>query len=409
MTVSTVSAASIVIARKQLADALARIDSTVPHRSPKESLRCVKISVNGHARLSATDLEISHHEFLQCDHNGELELQLNAKQLRKIVTSSKAKELHIELDCNSCKVDSSSLQAVDSEKMPMPLNMLESSLAGECKILGSWCGSGDSLANMLEFVAIATDPDSSRFSMGAVCFEFLPDNKLRVIGTDGRRLHVASEVSDSVSPIATDLVYGGHAVKMAKAARKADLAKIELTINEWIDSEGREVKSSPVFRVNFYSNGDRFSSYIFRLVEGRFPNWQQVIPRGHDSLATINSTALASVSLQASRQAEGKPDPTGGRFVISGDKIDIDYRNESKTVAFKLAVDCVSSVVDRVAVRLDCHYVSQAANCMEKALQSRMVDFYGATTKTHASPVMLSSDRNEVTYRAVIMPMAIGK
>lgn len=102
----------------------------------------------------------------------------------------------------------------------------------------------------------ATDTESTRYALGGVCF-----TGNTVVATDGRRMQWSSLESD----------FGGaelrQIVPMVAVSAIAELIKLfkEKTIYVCFERDSIRVVGSCWL-------------YTSRLVEGRFPNWQQVIP-----------------------------------------------------------------------------------------------------------------------------------
>ena len=136
--------------------------------------------------------------------------------------------------------------------------------------------------NGLELTSFAVDADSSRYQLGGV-YLALEDNVLAFVATDGRRLS-RFIVSAQTSVRSVNGILPAKAVQIVSKAitdSSSEIVKLSLSTNSATMSAG------PVC----------FSS---RLVEGRYPNWQKVIPNYDDPIvAKINPAVLG----QAIRQA----------------------------------------------------------------------------------------------------------
>lgn len=111
----------------------------------------------------------------------------------------------------------------------------------------------------VEWVAIATDPDLTRYQLAGVLFT--GDN---VVATDGRRLH-RGKLGLQVAPEGNlDKIVHSKAVSTVSKLLKA------------FKSDSLELK----FRDNTFSVSTEDFTLHGILVEGRYPNWEMVIPSG---------------------------------------------------------------------------------------------------------------------------------
>lgn len=117
---------------------------------------------------------------------------------------------------------------------------------------------------MVRRTVFATDPDSSRYALGGVLLE-LKGNEVLAVGTDGRRLARMVGVGKSV---------GGHETSgNTTIIPTKSLSLMERSIGDKEEAVHIAARQNDVLlrtsRCTIYS----------RLVEGRFPNWRQVIPK----------------------------------------------------------------------------------------------------------------------------------
>jgi len=118
----------------------------------------------------------------------------------------------------------------------------------------------DQFCRVVKSVVGATDDDSSRFALGGVLVEHRKGD-VAFVGTDGRRLHVAYAEVDQAVDDASAIIPAHAITTLAKlAAVNVDEAiQLSLANNELVaDMDG----------VTMWA----------RLLEGRFPKWQDVIP-----------------------------------------------------------------------------------------------------------------------------------
>jgi DNA polymerase-3 subunit beta len=118
----------------------------------------------------------------------------------------------------------------------------------------------DQFCRVVKSVVGATDDDSSRYALGGVLVE-QKKGDVAFVATDGRRLHVAYAEVDQAVDDASAIIPAHAITTLAKlAATNADDAiQLSLANNELVaDMDG----------VTLWA----------RLLDGRFPRWQEVIP-----------------------------------------------------------------------------------------------------------------------------------
>lgn len=243
------AATGISLSTSELSTALSCVAPAVPNRSPKPILQNVLLS---DGMLTATDLEMTIQTPLMWEGSP---MVLPHARLRAILATANADEVTLTPDGTSCTIQAGSgtwrLPTEDANEYPP-----RSSLATEAKSIGRLPAS--QLRSLLLSVRFATDNESSRFALGAVCVEFR-DGELSFVGTDGRRMAVAScdidqALDDSQTLIprpAVDVIY--------RLAMGEEAVQLDATSTEVIATIGETVISA-------------------RQVEGRYPRWRDVEP-----------------------------------------------------------------------------------------------------------------------------------
>jgi DNA polymerase-3 subunit beta len=201
---------------------------------------------------------------------------LDPRRVGSILKESRSELVTIEADEKSIEITtdegSFTLQARNPSEFPRV-----SSIEGKSIEVGS-----TGLLGALRRVDFATDVDSTRYQLGGVNFVAGGD-RLELIATDGRRmaysaldLHLGSDLE------------GGSAIVPTKA-----LGLVKRSLE---GSEG--FIGISVYKSSIQFRGDKVAIQT-RLVEGRYPNWQSVIPAADG----IDYRFLAGPFMQAVRQA----------------------------------------------------------------------------------------------------------
>lgn len=272
------------ITREQLHQGLTNVAASIPAKTtlPVLSNILVEASKEG-LRLSGTDLDIAVSTLIQASVDQEGAITLPAKKLQEIVR---------ELPSGSIRVTSSGEQRVSIESGRAKFKLLglpreEYPAFPAVKFDGGWrCSSGD-LQKLIAHVAFAASTEESRPILNGVHWELRPD-RMRMVATNGHRLAkmdiplktgVAEEAKLIVPPKALDQIR-----RLFAADEEIEIAKSENHL-------GFRSATTQVFT---------------RLIEGPYPNYEQVIPRENDKVATADraslTAALRRMSIVASDQ-----------------------------------------------------------------------------------------------------------
>jgi len=128
------------------------------------------------------------------------------------------------------------------------------------------------LGQMLASVAYAQSQDESRYFLNGVYFHF-SDGKLTLVATDGRRLAMTNQALDFGGKNGGSLILPAKTVaEIQRLLTKADKFTVSLAFNE------RRV----AFRMEVADEASGLTDKIHlisKVVEGNYPNYQQVIPK----------------------------------------------------------------------------------------------------------------------------------
>lgn len=126
------------------------------------------------------------------------------------------------------------------------------------------------LLGMLRSVSYAQSSDETRYILNGVYFNFR-DGKLSLVATDGRRLAVTSKEMEIPAANAGAIILPAKTVgELSRLLEKGEKVKISFT----------ERKCSFQIATDKDSSGLIDSVYLYsKVVEGNYPNYQQVIPK----------------------------------------------------------------------------------------------------------------------------------
>ena len=130
--------------------------------------------------------------------------------------------------------------------------------------------SQETLATMLRSVAYGQSTDESRYILNGVFFNFAED-KLTLVATDGRRLALISRELEIEESNAGNLILPAKSVaELLRLLGQADQIKI------WFSD--RQV----AFQIGTEEGKEGLKEHVYlvsKIVEGNYPNYQQVIPK----------------------------------------------------------------------------------------------------------------------------------
>lgn len=342
---------------EELKKAWSIVSAIVPRRSPKPSIMNAKLAVsNGQCSLIGTDMEISVKVDIPCE-SDRTEVVLLPNQFGQIVKDGdEFTELAIgpeSIEVRLSEDDIFTLATCHPDDFP------DIDFGHE-----DWKNiSGEKLALAINRTVFCTDAESTRYALGGVLFE--PSGDLAA--TDSRRLAVCS--------IGTPIDSGECSVVPAKACKV--IAKI---------ADGEDVQ------VSFTKNSAKFTcenvTLVSRLIEGRFPKYQQVIPACNHTLSIDRDKLIKT--LRRSTITTDK-ESRGVQVEFGEDSI----RVLSKSETGNASLLCGSLFDDPAEViLLDPRFVIEAAASMSEAVQ---VEYTNSQ-----SPVLI---RDGVSL-CVVMPLA---
>jgi DNA polymerase-3 subunit beta len=267
--------------REGLLSACQLAGMAIPARDVKPILKNIKaIAGDGRCTLMATDMEVG----IRLDVQGLTILEpgeaiLPAAKLLAILRETRDSELEIEADPSACIIKGPSLEfEMPSEE---PAQFPDLPTFAEDKYHEIKAGS---LREMIRRTVFSVAAETARYSMTGVLWE-LEDNVARLVATDGRRLALAQGSAAG---------YGGHTTKgQAPVVPTKAMNLLERNLQD--DEEKVKVCLRPnevLFRT------ERAVVYS-RLVEGRFPDYKQVMPKKHNTRVVLWAEPFQAAVRQA--------------------------------------------------------------------------------------------------------------
>ncbi len=342
----------VVCKREPLLAAVQLAAGVVPSRTPKAILQSLKLVADERITLYATDLEVG----LQCpvkDDEANVaepgEALLPASQASSILREMRDETVTLStsrrgtlIEGTRSRFELASEDPADYPEVPgfegQRFHRIESEL----------------LRVMVRRTVFATDPENTRYALGGVLLE-LEGETVRLVATDGRRLALMEGTGEAVgdhSTAGTTTVVPAKAMNLLERHLSGEKEATLVSV-----SENRIVFATPK------------ATIISRLLEGRFPAYEAVIPKRHTGQMSVQAGELmravrqaAVVTTEESRGVTWELD--GTELKIVGYSHDVGrsevyvtaaYEGPPLKVAFdpRYLLDMLKTLDEGVTVRLD--------------------------------------------------------
>jgi DNA polymerase-3 subunit beta len=287
---ATATRTRITIEVKPFHDALSAIQGVIPPRSPKPILQnfLLRADPDEGSTLVATDMEIGvTHRVIGIRADAPATLVLDPRRFGGWLRATRDASLDLYLDENGIEVRGPTSKFQMSTEDPT----LYPTIPEFPGTPGHELGAAD-LRRLIRRTVYATDVESTRYALGGTLWERGPDS-LALVGTDGRRLaHATAAAGAPGWPTDGN---AGMPVVPVKAMKLLDRILD--------DPEERVTIVIPDANCAFVRT-ERATVYT-RLVEGRFPRYQDVFPRERGTRIPFEAgTLLAAVEQAAIATSE---------------------------------------------------------------------------------------------------------
>jgi len=327
------------IPKGELHKGLTRIQSIVEKRNSMPIL--VNVLLQAHAaadekkddaslELAATDLEVGIRSTQPARVTKDGSLTVSAKKLYEIVRELPEEDIHLESTSNAylelrCARARFKLAGTTAEEYPtLPSFQPEQTVPVHAAVLSS----------MIERTMYSASMDETRYNLNGVYLEVLPDTgKIRMVATDGHRLAMVDRaLGEESSALASGVIVPRKGLsELKRLVDEEDADEIELAFE---GNSGLARKGGVTL--------------VMRLIEGEFPNYQQVVPKKierHITLPTDGfAQALRRVALLSSERSRAVRLEIGDhQMTISSnnpdvgdasEELDIDYAGEAVSIGF---------------------------------------------------------------------------
>jgi DNA polymerase-3 subunit beta len=259
------------IATEELVRALARVQGIVERRSTNPIIANVLLDASaGSVEVTATDTQVGLVARYPAEVDEPGRITVAARPLFEIVRNMPVDQLQVNLDGELLKVVGGS-SSFDLRVLPADEFPPVPAFAGDA----SFRISSVDLAQLIELTSFAISTDETRTGLNGAHVE-LQGEMLRMVATDGHRLSLADRPVEDGSELPNLLV-----------ARKG-LFELKRVLEDFDGAiEARREGSQLLFRWEK-------TTFVTRLLEGQFPDYQQVIPKEHQRRVSVGRSEFLS-------------------------------------------------------------------------------------------------------------------
>jgi DNA polymerase III subunit beta len=371
------------VEKKDFMALLSKTQNIVEKKNTMPILVNVLLDVDGgKLRAFATDLEVSLTDEIQVSREKKGKVAVNAKNLFDII-----KELNDGI-ITLTKKDNNWLEIKQNRSV---FNMVGIS-AEEYPVFPTYSTrdfarfNSSLLADMIEKTIYSVSSDETRYHLNGVFLELRQEGGksiYRMVATDGHRLSMVDRTVETNSSNPNSLPLGGVIVP-----RKGLMEIRKLLDSMEGDCEIAIEGSQLIFRY-------KSTVLMVRLIEGKYPNYQQLIPQKLSAVARVKRDNLLSslkrVSLLSNQKYKGVT------LTLSSGKLEITSNNPELGDA-KEELEINYNGQD-MKIGFNARYMLDVLNSFED-------DQVDIELNDQLSPGLMRP-HNDATYKCVVMPMRI--
>ncbi len=380
-----------ILEKEDLLHCLYLVQGVVEKRPSLPILSHVLIeSKEGAISLRATDLEIGLRQQCKATVKKEGAVTTDARKLYEIVRELSPDRVSLR-STGSGWVEVSSgrsrfrMASLDPKEFPALVSTPTSDTEGK-KPLVSVAIAGQTLREMIEKTLFAASPDESRPNLSGVYFEGRTAQKgqengrLRMVASDGHRLSFIER--EAVGPVPADWPSAILPRKGLVEARKL--------------LEKGDEKTELVLHGSTLNVAQDSTELSMRLVEGEFPDYNQVIPKSENHVISFSRedllSALRRLLILTTERSRGV------KIQIEKDKMEISVNTPDLGEGVEeIAVDYTG---DNLVVGFNGRYLIEMLSVLE---QEQKISFL---LKDESSPCLIRAEK-DVHFSYVVMPMRI--
>lgn len=365
------------VSRKKIEEGILKVSKAVSYRSPLPILTHILFKTEGEnkVKLLATDLELGIETIIDAQILKKGSFCAPAKVITDIITQLseddvvlELKEKILEIRTHTSKYNINILEEEDFPVFPKPKNI------------------PTLLLNQKEFKDIIKDvifacaqTDEIRTTLTGVLFS-IKGQVLTLVSTDGRRLAKMEYSLKEVFPKEEKLIIPGKSLQEIQRISRED-GEISIFLNEG----------------QVFFKFDETTIYS-RVIDGSFPNYNQVIPSSHNTKTIINREELLQSLKRALILACEKDSPKLVKVEIIKDKMIITSATADMGSAYE-EVKLIEKEGNNIKIAFNGKYIVDfLTNFSDESIEMRFTHTEG--------PAIIKLKEND-NYLYIIMPVKV--
>lgn len=362
--------------KEEIQKGLQNIQGIVERKTTMPILSHFLLKVNKTTSITATDLDIAFSRPLRSEIMKKGSLCIPARKLLEI-----AKEVEEDLTLESQENNWLQITSGKSTFKLMCLSEEEYPTLPEVSHTEEVVLDISSVQTMIEKTVHAIGDSDTRYTLNGLLMHFLPGKKkieLRVIGTDGHRLSYVSRGFEGKLPDEKKIILP---------------KKAALELKRLFEENEGEVRIGLDKNHVFFTIGETI--FTSRLIEGNYPNYEQVIPQDNEKKAVFErdpfSKALRRAAIMSRERTNAvRFDLEQGKLTLISQNPDVGEAREEIATQYK---------GEPISIGFNVRYLLDAIQVMEgEAIELDIHD--------SLSPTLLREEGGE-DFKCVVMPMRI--
>lgn len=259
------------VTRDSLHTGMGAVSATIPTKTTLPVLSNILLEAkDGKLTLSGTDLDISVCVSIDAEVESEGSVTVPAKKFAEIARELPAAPVHIDTDGVEIRIESGKSRFKLFGLPPEEFPSFPEVDSGE-----AWMMKAEDLHQLIAKTSFAVSSEESRPILNGVLWQ-LREGTASMVATNGHRLARLTVPLEGGGAPETDLIIPPKALQQ---------------VGRLFEKEGEISVSRSQNHLGFRSPA---RSVYTRLIEGPYPNYQQVIPTDNDKKATASREGLAS-------------------------------------------------------------------------------------------------------------------
>ena len=336
--------------------------------------------------LGATDLEIGIRQQCQAEVKASGSMTADARKLYEIIRELPSGHIRLRssgngwVDVNSGK-SRFRIASLDPKEFPTITGQKEKQEESPSSSDQFISLPGPTLREMIEKTLFATSPDETRLNLSGVYLETQKDGKVRMVASDGHRLSLIERGVDASSlPDWPSVILPKKGLVETRKLLERSEGTIDVSVKDSVVNLKKET-----------------TELFMRLIEGDFPDYQQVVPKEHTHRIEFPRdellSALRRILILTTERSRGI------KLQFEKDKIEVSVNTPD--VGEGTEEIAASYAGDGLSIGFNGRYLTEALNVMNEG------DSVVLFLKDEMSPGLLQQkESDEFSY--VIMPMKIN-